>query len=145
MNSLNVIGQAQRRRLCFVAFVWSCFCVVPGRSRLFWVFPAYYDLSKKFSGSFHFLRTTISQNILTSKLSKTELDVTFHYKVVQAILQGGIALMQYNVDQVLLEHFLIVLYQKLSGGLEDELVITLWRGYYKADQFLLQSEKIVKK
>ena len=144
MNSLNVIGQAQRRRLYFVAFVWSCFCVVPGRVWV-WVFPAYHDLSKNFSGLFHSLRTTILQNILTSKLSKTELDVTFHYKVVQAILQGGIALMQYNVDQVLLEHFLIVLYQKLSGGLEDELVITLWRGYYKADQFLLQSGKIVKK
>lgn len=37
-----------RRRLCFVVFVWSCFCVVSGRSRLFWVFLANSALSRLF-------------------------------------------------------------------------------------------------
>ena len=92
----------QRRRVCLIQLVRSCFCGVSGGPRLFWVVQSvtvYYSLL----GLFQFLQTKTSQSVFPCKFTKNELCVRFYYKVGQGFLQSGAAVMYYKIVQVILQ------------------------------------------
>lgn len=110
--SINVIGHPQRTRIYFFymsGVVSESLHIVPSCC-----------------GSFRFLKTMTSHNVLTCKFTKNELHVTFCHKKGQALLQSGTTLMYYKVGQVLLQNGAAFL-------------------CFPAGQVVLQSEAIVAK
>ena len=113
--SINVTGRPQRRRLCFVTLVWSCFSVVPlvpACSGILWLEPC---------------RTIFYKMLWFVNLLKTNFMLDF------ITISGK---RYYKVGQL----WCITKYDKCCYKVRQSSCTTRWgKKYYKVGQFSLQT------